>query len=212
MPKVKCYSAAWLSKNAPGHQLFEPSPEAARSRALTSPYASKKKAVQGPRRTIARRGTEVFVAVGKEIRWGDLAYIKEAWASTQTRDRRGSSARVKREDSNVNMDDIPDIEAVGGLRVSGTNQKVLGLPTNELCQDNQGPGRRRHSTTHHLPQHEPPRYSHNAHYPHLHDTRLPAPNERRCCPAEAQDLYTWSHHPCHIAIAHHVSSLASAGR
>lgn len=118
MPKVKCYSAAWLSKNAPGHQLFEPLPEVARSRSLASPYAAKKKTIQGPRRTIARRGTEVFVAVGKDIRWGDLAYIKEEWTNNQSRERRGSSTRIKREDSTVNLDDIPDFEAIGGLRVS----------------------------------------------------------------------------------------------
>jgi nucleoporin NUP82 len=117
MPKVKCYSAAWLSKNAPGHQLFEPSPEVARSRALASPYAGKKTTL-GPRRTIARRGTEVFVAVGKEIRWGDLAYIKEEWSSNHPRERRGSNTRIKREDTAVNMEDIPSIEAIGGLRVS----------------------------------------------------------------------------------------------
>ncbi|OAA53431.1 WD40 repeat-like-containing domain protein [Cordyceps fumosorosea ARSEF 2679] len=117
MPKVKCYSAAWLSKNAPGHQLFEPSPEVARGRSLASPYATKKKLVpQGPRRTIARRGTEVFVAVGKEIRWGDLAYLKDRWADSQARERRGSSSRIKREDSTVNLEDIPEFEAGGGLR------------------------------------------------------------------------------------------------
>ncbi|KAM3502392.1 hypothetical protein MY11210_009087 [Beauveria gryllotalpidicola] len=115
MPKVKCYSAAWLSKNAPGHQLFEPSPEVARSRALASPYAGKKTTL-GPRRTIARRGTEVFVAVGKEIRWGDLAYIKEEWSSNHSRERRGSNARIKREEPTVNMQDIPSIEAIAGLR------------------------------------------------------------------------------------------------
>ncbi|KAM3531566.1 hypothetical protein MY4038_004441 [Beauveria bassiana] len=115
MPKVNCYSAAWLSKNAPGHQLFEPSPEAARSRALASPYAGKKTTL-GPRRTIARRGTEVFVAVGKEIRWGDLAYIKEEWSNNHPRERRGSNNRIKREDITLNMEDIPSIEAFGGLR------------------------------------------------------------------------------------------------
>lgn len=127
MPKVKCYSAAWLSKNAPGHQLFEPSAETARSRALTSPYASKKKTALGPRRIIARRGTEVFVAVGKEIRWGDLAYIKDRWANNP-RERRASSTRIKREDSNVPMEDIPSIETVGeGLRVSDAADKALEL-------------------------------------------------------------------------------------
>lgn len=125
MPKVTSYSAAWLAKNAPGHQLFQPSPEAARSRALTSPYASRKKALLGPRRTIARRGTEVFVAVGKEIRWGDLAYIKEDWSNNHSREHRGSSTRIKREDSTVNLEDIPDIEVIGGLRVSDTIEKLF---------------------------------------------------------------------------------------
>ncbi|OAA37120.1 WD40 repeat-like-containing domain protein [Beauveria brongniartii RCEF 3172] len=115
MPKVKCYSAAWLSKNATGHQLFEPSPEVARSRALASPYAGKKITL-GPRRTIARRGTEIFVAVGKEIRWGDLAYIKEEWSNNHPRERRGSNTRIKREDTTLNMEDIPSIETIGGLR------------------------------------------------------------------------------------------------
>ncbi|KAM3554120.1 hypothetical protein MY1884_006301 [Beauveria asiatica] len=115
MPKVKCYSAAWLSKNAPGHQLFEPSSEIARSRALASPYAGKK-TILGPRRTIARRGTEVFVAVGQELRWGDLAYIKEEWSNNHPRERHGSNTRIKREDTTLNMEDIPSIEAIGGLR------------------------------------------------------------------------------------------------
>ncbi|PMB73408.1 Nucleoporin NUP82 [Beauveria bassiana] len=127
MPKVNCYSAAWLSKNAPGHQLFEPSPEAARSRALASPYAGKKTTL-GPRRTIARRGTEVFVAVGKEIRWGDLAYIKEEWSNNHPRERRGSNNRIKREDITLNMEDIPSIEAFGGLRTLTSSVKTIKVP------------------------------------------------------------------------------------
>ncbi len=130
MPKVKCYSASWLSKNAPGRQLFEPSPEALRSRGLTPPYSSKKKAPPGPRRTIARRGTEVFVAVGKEIRWGDLAYLKEEWATAQqARGRGGSSARIKREESTGPLDEIPDIESMGGLRVREAQRIILNRLT-----------------------------------------------------------------------------------
>ncbi|KOS18773.1 Nucleoporin nup82 [Escovopsis weberi] len=94
MPKVKSYSAAWLSENAPGHQLFEPLTDTLRSRALSP---TKKKTPPGPRRTIARRGTEVFVAVGKEIRWGNLVYLKEGWMEKQSKN--GSEARAKREDS-----------------------------------------------------------------------------------------------------------------
>ncbi|PHH89904.1 hypothetical protein CDD83_5018 [Cordyceps sp. RAO-2017] len=118
MPKVKHYSAAWLSGNAPGQQLFEPSPEAIRSRALSPSYASKKKYFEGPRRTIARRGSEVFVALGKEIRWGDLVYLKEEWAAKPSRGRSSpGAARIKREDS---------LQSVGG---DGTTEHAAGFRT-----------------------------------------------------------------------------------
>ncbi|KAG5982160.1 hypothetical protein E4U55_002230 [Claviceps digitariae] len=99
MPKIKSHSASWLSSsNAPGHQLFAPSAEAARSRTLSP--VSKNQLLPGPRRTIARRGTEVFVAVGKEIRWADLAYLKDEWSTRQSRGRTGfDGVRIKREDS-----------------------------------------------------------------------------------------------------------------
>lgn len=118
MPKVKSYSSAWLSNNnAPGRQLFEPSAEAIRSRALSPP--SKTRSTLGPRRTIARRGTEVFVAVGKEIRWADLAYLKDEWSTRQPRGRTGTrsaGARIKREDSIQSIDD-GEMDASPGLRV-----------------------------------------------------------------------------------------------
>lgn len=117
MPKVKHYSAAWLSNNAPGRQLFDASQDILRSRALSPPYSSKKKPLLGPRRTIARRGTEVFVAVGKEIRWADLAYLKEEWSTTQAKGRRGSGPRIKREDSVLSIQDTTEAGGSQGLRV-----------------------------------------------------------------------------------------------
>ncbi|KAF4471644.1 nucleoporin nup82 [Fusarium albosuccineum] len=120
MPKVKSYSAAWLSSNAPGHRLFEPSPEASRSRGLDSTYSSKKKPVAGPRRTIARRGTEVFVAVGREIRWGDLAYLKDEWANHRAKGRSGQGIRIKREDSAQPFDGDAGLESAAGLRTIKT--------------------------------------------------------------------------------------------
>ncbi|KAL7947294.1 hypothetical protein V8C42DRAFT_282687 [Trichoderma barbatum] len=117
MPKVKCYSAAWLSKNTPGNQLFEPSAESLRSRALSP---SKKKQLPGPRRTIARRGTEVFVAVGKEIRWGDLVYLKEEWTDKQSRRRSSVGVRIKREDDTLQSIDTDATEAAGGWRIIKT--------------------------------------------------------------------------------------------
>ncbi|ROW17539.1 hypothetical protein VPNG_00719 [Cytospora leucostoma] len=91
--RVKAYTPSWLSKPAPGHTLFAASADDLRSSAF-SPFSSKKTSRPGPRRTIARRGTEVFVAVGREIRWGDLVYLKESWIENT------GSGHIKKEESN----------------------------------------------------------------------------------------------------------------
>jgi nucleoporin NUP82 len=85
MPKITSYTPAWLSKPNPGHEIFT-SALAKAGNTHTAPsnaLESKRAAKPGPRRTIARRGTEVFVAVGKEIRWADLVYLREAWEDGQ---------------------------------------------------------------------------------------------------------------------------------
>ncbi|KXJ97472.1 hypothetical protein Micbo1qcDRAFT_230118 [Microdochium bolleyi] len=93
MVRIKSYTPPWLNKPSIGHQIFAPSDaEGAKG---TSP--SKIRAPLGPRRTIARRGTEVFVAVGKEIRWADLVYLKERWQDGV--DRNPEQGRFKREGS-----------------------------------------------------------------------------------------------------------------
>ncbi|KAI0194176.1 hypothetical protein F4808DRAFT_353034 [Astrocystis sublimbata] len=99
MPKIKAYTPAWLSSPSPGHQLFAPSPDGSLD---LSSYASRAAAAAGPRRTIATRGTEVFIAVGKEIRWADLVYLKERWQEKAAQARAGG--RIKREDA----DEIDD--------------------------------------------------------------------------------------------------------
>ncbi|KAI0145967.1 hypothetical protein F4776DRAFT_385990 [Hypoxylon sp. NC0597] len=100
MPKIKSYTPAWLLPPSPGHDLFVPNPNDAHS---ASSYTSKDISKNGPRRTIARRGTEVFIAVGKEIRWADLLYLKERWEEKRAVARGG--IRIKREDSNSSDDD-----------------------------------------------------------------------------------------------------------
>ena len=118
MPKVKSYNAPWLSKKSPGHQLFEPSSAHGRSRTTTPGIGSKGRLHLGPKRTIARRGTEVFVACGKEIRWGDLAYIKEEYNSRQPRGKSGSSGgRMQRDDTLQSIESEADGAALG-MRVS----------------------------------------------------------------------------------------------
>lgn len=70
MPKVLSYTPDWLSRPHPGYHLFAPKQGSANG--LTS-----RKQEPGPRKTIATRGSEIFVAVGHEIRWADLAYLKD---------------------------------------------------------------------------------------------------------------------------------------
>ena len=97
MPDVLSYTPAWLSRPNPGHDIF-PGP----SKAPVSYHATwnttsaslKRKAKPGPRRVIAHRGTEVFVAVGREIRWSDLVSVKETWEAQQ-RTGRGSEQKGK---------------------------------------------------------------------------------------------------------------------
>ncbi|KAI0013737.1 hypothetical protein F4779DRAFT_350497 [Xylariaceae sp. FL0662B] len=100
MPKIKSYTPAWLLPPSPGHDLFAPNPDEPYSIAS---HISKTPPKSGPRRTIARRGTEVFIAVGKEIRWADLVFLKEQWQAKAAESRGG--LRIKREDSADPEDD-----------------------------------------------------------------------------------------------------------
>lgn len=112
MHKVKGYTPSWLSKPAPGQALFQATSEDIR----TSVFSSKRTARPGPRRTIAKRGSEVFVAVNREIRWGDLVHLKQTWESKH------GSTKIKREDSTSDYDIYddaqPSVESGEGYRVS----------------------------------------------------------------------------------------------
>ncbi|KAL2352410.1 hypothetical protein BJ546DRAFT_1064149 [Cryomyces antarcticus] len=74
MPKVLSYTPSWLSRPSPGFDLFQPSPK---SKSPSLVNGSKKDKHTGPCRTIAHRGTEVFVLAGNEIRWSDLVLLKD---------------------------------------------------------------------------------------------------------------------------------------
>ncbi len=105
MPKIRSYTPHWLTEPAVGHNLFT-QPEADPKASTFSPYASKKRSEPGPRKTIARRGTEVFVANGKELKWGDLVYLKDAWESKQRN--RNQGTQIKREDSQGSFESADD--------------------------------------------------------------------------------------------------------
>jgi len=131
MPKIKSFAPAWLNEPAPGHKLFAPSAD---DGTATVPLAYGKKIKPGPRRTIARRGTEIFVACGKQIRWGDLAQLKESWESRPSRSSVGPTSTKK------DSSDFDDGAATAGYRVS-VACRTVGIIEHEAdaCQhtDNQ---------------------------------------------------------------------------
>ncbi|RAL60568.1 hypothetical protein DID88_009764 [Monilinia fructigena] len=84
MPQVLGYTPAWLSKPNTGHEIFTAGPTNNQTSSGSSYKSNNRESTySGPRRTIARRGTEIFIAVGKEIRWADLVYLKETWENKQ---------------------------------------------------------------------------------------------------------------------------------
>lgn len=153
MPKIKSYTPAWLLPPTPGHDLFAPDPSDTQN---GSPYTFKSFSKSVPRRTLARRGTEVFIAVGKEIRWADLVYLKERWEEKQAKARSGS--RVKREDSVSPSDDELLRESIEsgcaeGFRVSGFASYLLLVSVTKLPRLSQPPlAAKSYSSLYHLTQ------------------------------------------------------------
>lgn len=76
MPGTLRYTPSWLSRPSPGFDLFTPKTQPPLAQDQTKQKDTKP---FGPTRTIARRGTEVFVVVGNELRWSDLVLLKEQW-------------------------------------------------------------------------------------------------------------------------------------
>jgi nucleoporin NUP82 len=123
MPKVQSYAPGWLNAPAPAHVLFAQMQTDLRQGSHLL-GREKHDTKGGARRTIARRGTEVFVAAGREIRWGDLVFLRDAWEDKEAGKYLGT--RVKRENSGgpdfeVYDDelDTPDagVESAQGFRV-----------------------------------------------------------------------------------------------
>ncbi|KAF7510710.1 hypothetical protein GJ744_006076 [Endocarpon pusillum] len=85
MPKIISYTPPWLSRPSPGSQAFiniqnNDSNPSKRPPHLSSPsHEVADQPYYGPHRLLARRGTEIFVVIGNQIRWTDLRMIKNDW-------------------------------------------------------------------------------------------------------------------------------------
>jgi hypothetical protein len=76
MPRVISYNPAWLSNTAPAARVFHKDNNQNVKQELE---AQSGHGEFSQIRTIAHRGTEVFAAVGKTIRWTDFAIVKDDW-------------------------------------------------------------------------------------------------------------------------------------
>jgi nucleoporin NUP82 len=88
MPKILSFTPAWLSNPSIGHKLFTQDISSSNGNIpidLKNGRFSQQSSFSGARRTVARRGAEVFVAVGKEIRWVDLAVQKKRFEGEHER-------------------------------------------------------------------------------------------------------------------------------
>jgi hypothetical protein len=117
MPKVVSYTPAWLSKPNLGHEIFTATHTPSSNGLNTT---SRRKAKPGPRRTIAYRGTEVFIAVGKEIRWADLVYLKEA-GEYKAQKEKGVLKGKARDSTESQYDE----DRAQGYRVCSSNTPVI---------------------------------------------------------------------------------------
>ncbi|KAH0559455.1 hypothetical protein GP486_004026 [Trichoglossum hirsutum] len=94
MPKILSYTPSWLSRPAPGFNLFSPVPGSDASQLVTRPSrgasngSSHTQYQHYPRRKLVQRGSEVFVAVGNQLRWADLRRLKKDWTETENREAR----------------------------------------------------------------------------------------------------------------------------
>ncbi|KAI4203093.1 MAG: hypothetical protein LQ350_002141 [Teloschistes chrysophthalmus] len=150
MPRVLSYTPSWLSRPSPGFDLFVSTKDSSSTPKTSRKQANgtnKREEYLGPRRTIARRGTEVFVVVDNQIRWSDLSIFKDDWESlrkkegkqTQENPEVGQSYRIL---------DIPVSERIRQLTISPNGQflaiatshtvRVAILPSPSVFDENKG--------------------------------------------------------------------------
>jgi nucleoporin NUP82 len=92
MPKVNSYAPAWLCRPSPGASLFTSSSLA--TPAQNTQPNPKSATPTGATRTIAKRGNEVFAVIDNEIRWSNLARVKDQWQQ-QARQKKASTGQTK---------------------------------------------------------------------------------------------------------------------
>ncbi|KAK8234414.1 hypothetical protein HDK77DRAFT_450267 [Phyllosticta capitalensis] len=127
MPKVLNHTPAWLSRPAPGFEVFNRAHVKGKSsyRAANDTF----KSAPGPRRTIANRGDEIFVAVGNEIRWANLFHLRESGRNQKKQRSFGNSWEGSQE--HENMDGLEKAHRTLKTNVSGQITELSIAPNED---------------------------------------------------------------------------------
>ncbi|KAL8660429.1 MAG: hypothetical protein Q9202_006556 [Teloschistes flavicans] len=150
MPRVLSYTPSWLSRPSPGFDLFvstKDSSSTPRTSRTHTNGTNKNNEYLGPWRTIARRGTEVFVVVDNQIRWSDLSMFKDDWESL-----RKQESKQAQENSQIGQSyrilEVSVSERIRQLSVSPNGQflaiatshtvRVAILPSSSAFEENKG--------------------------------------------------------------------------
>ena len=94
----------WLPEHTFGKGLFTVEPTANRQ----SPPKS------GPWRTIARRGDEIFVAVGNQLRWADWKILDHQWQRERELRKQQQARQKKKTEEDVEEDESQVVKGDGG--------------------------------------------------------------------------------------------------
>ncbi|KAJ5707356.1 hypothetical protein N7488_007157 [Penicillium malachiteum] len=121
MPKVNSYAPAWLCRPSPGASLFTSASIKSPAQGLEN--GSKSSAPTAATRTVAKRGNEVFAVVDNEIRWSDLARVKDQWQQ-QARQKKSPAEPAK---TQANATEIPTYRVLA-VPVYGLIKQILPSP------------------------------------------------------------------------------------
>jgi hypothetical protein len=126
MPGAIKFTPPWLSRPSPGFEVLTSQAPAK----LTTDTTQKDKKYIGPQRTMARRGTEVFVATGNEIRWSDLVLLKEQWQEAQSKknghgENEDNENAGDVEDDDIGTDERQDAKPLPSHRVGAADIREL---------------------------------------------------------------------------------------
>ncbi|KAF9249590.1 hypothetical protein DTO027I6_4322 [Penicillium roqueforti] len=120
MPKVNSYAPAWLCRPSPGAKFLSSSSAQSPGEDLQT---GSKPMRNGATRTIAKRGNEVFAVVDNEIRWSNLARLKDQWQQ-EIKQKKGYASQAEEQ---IDLSQVPPYRVLA-VPVYGQIKQIIPSP------------------------------------------------------------------------------------